>query len=153
LWTSKAKDSAILTRLARAWIPLVMVVVVAIGGFAVWRIRGIFGSEQLPTYAGSTSVDTDKANPKRVRYEIFGAPGTVADINYIDAEGDPHQVNGATLPWSIEIVTNSPAMAGNVLAQGDSDFIGCRIVSDGVVKDERTTQRVSAYVYCFTKSA
>ena len=130
-----------------------MVVVVAIGGFAVWRIRGIFGSEQLPPYAGSTAVDTEKENPQRVRYGTFGAPGPGAEIKYLDAGGDPHQGNGAPLPWSIEIVTHSPAMAGNVLAQGDSDFIGCRIVSDGVVKDERTTQRVSAYVYCFTKSA
>ncbi|MCA4771179.1 hypothetical protein H8Z68_23075, partial [Mycobacteroides abscessus] len=27
-----------------------MVLVLVIAGFAVWRIRGIFGSHQLPTY-------------------------------------------------------------------------------------------------------
>lgn len=127
--------------------------VLVVGGLAVWRIRNIFGSHQLPTYAGSMSEDSNRSDPKIVRYEIFGDPGATADINYIDDEGDPNQIVGATLPWSIEVETNSPAMVGNVVAQGDSDFIGCRISADGVVKDERTAHNVSAYVYCFTKSA
>lgn len=127
--------------------------VLAVGGFSVWRIRNIFGSHQLPTYAGSMSEDSNRSDPKIVRYEIFGNPGARADINYIDDEGDPNQVVGATLPWSVEVETNSPAMVGNVVAQGDSDFIGCRITADGVVKDERTAYDVTAYVYCFTKSA
>ncbi|ABM14615.1 MULTISPECIES: MmpS family transport accessory protein [Mycolicibacterium] len=139
--------------MTRAWIPLVLVLVLVVGGLAVWRIRNIFGSHQLPTYAGSMSEDSNKSDPKIVRYEIFGDPGATADINYIDDEGDPNQIVGATLPWSIEVETNSPAMVGNVVAQGDSDFIGCRISADGVVKDERTAHNVSAYVYCFTKSA
>ncbi|HEY9266345.1 MAG TPA: MmpS family transport accessory protein [Mycobacterium sp.] len=139
--------------MTRAWIPLVLVIVLVVGGFTVWRVRGFFGSHQLPTYAGSMSEDSNKSDPKRVRYEIFGPPGAVADINYIDAEGDPNQVVGATLPWSVVVETNSPAMVGNVVAQGDSDFIGCRILADDVVKDERTAYNVSAYIYCFTKSA
>lgn len=137
----------------RAWIPLLLVVVIAAGAFAVARVRGIFGSHQLPTYAGSMSDDKRKSDPKHVVYQIFGPPGTVADINYLDDSGTPHQVNGVTLPWSVEIVTTAPAMAGNVLAQGNSDSIGCRITADGEVKMERTTNAVSAYVYCFVKSA
>ena len=137
----------------RAWIPLVVVVVIAIGGFAVARVRGIFGSHQLPTYAGSMSDDDNKSDPKRLVYEIFGPAGATADINYIDDEGETNQVNGATLPWSHEIVTTAPSMTGNIVAQGNSDFIGCRITSDGEVKDERTVNQVSAYVYCFVKSA
>ncbi|MCV7154538.1 MmpS family protein [Mycolicibacterium pyrenivorans] len=139
--------------MTRAWIPLVLVLVLVVGGFTVWRIRNIFGSHQLPTYAGSMSEDSNKSDPEIVRYEVFGDPGATADINYIDDEGDPNQVVGATLPWSIEVETNSPAMVGNVVAQGDGDFIGCRIFADGVVKDERSAHNVSAYVYCFTKSA
>lgn len=124
-----------------------------VGGFTVWRIRNIFGSQQLPTYAGNVTDDGNRADPKRVRYEVFGVPGAYADINYIDAEGDPNQIVGATLPWSIEVETNSPAMVGNVVAQGNGDFIGCRISADGTVKDERTATEASAYIYCFTKSA
>jgi hypothetical protein len=143
----------VLSAARRAWIPLVLVVVLAVGVFAVSRVRGIFGSHQLPTYAGSMSDEKRKSDPKRVVYQVFGPPGTVADINYLDDSGTPHQVNGVMLPWSVEIVTNAPAMAGNVLAQGNSDSIGCRITADGEVKMERTADAVSAYVYCFVKSA
>lgn len=143
----------ILTVLKRAWIPLLLVLVLVIGGFAVMRIRGVFGSHQLPTYAGSMSDEKRKSDPKRVVYQIFGPAGTVADINYLDDDGVPHQVNGAILPWSVEIVTTAPAMVGNVLAQGNSDSIGCRITADGEVKDERTATEVNAYIYCLAKSA
>ncbi|PRC44462.1 hypothetical protein C6A85_000000100125 [Mycobacterium sp. ITM-2017-0098] len=139
--------------MTRAWIPLVLVIVLVVGGFAVWRIRNIFGSQHLPTYAGNVSDDANRSDPKVVRYEVFGEPGAYADINYIDAEGDPNQIVGATLPWSIEVETTSPAMVGNVVAQGNGDFIGCRISADGTVKDERTVSEASAYIYCFTKSA
>ncbi|GAB3218015.1 MmpS family transport accessory protein [Mycolicibacterium hippocampi] len=125
----------------------------AVGAFSVWRIRGIFGSQQLPSYAGSMSEDSNKSDPKVVRYEVWGEPGAIADINYVDAEGDPNQLVGAALPWSIDIETDSPAMSGNIVAQGNGDFIGCRITADGVVKDERTITNVSAYIYCFTKAA
>ncbi|KWX25007.1 membrane protein [Mycolicibacterium wolinskyi] len=132
---------------------MVMAAVIAIGGFAVTKIRGIFGTQQLPTYAGSMSDDQKNvSDPKRVVYEIFGPPGAVADVNYIDDDGEPNQVDGVALPWSVEIVTNAPSMTGNVLAQGNSDFIGCRISSDGEVKDERTSHDVNAYIYCFAKS-
>ena len=36
----------------------------------------------------------------------------------------------------------------SVVAQGDSDSIGCRILMDGVVKAERTTHEVGAFVSC-----
>ena len=74
------------------------------------------------------------------------------DVNYIDDDGEPNQVNAVTLPWAIEIVTNAPSMTGNVLAQGTGDFIGCRISSDDVIQVEKTSQQVSAYVYCLAKS-
>ena len=139
--------------LARVWIPLLLVVVFVVGGFAVLRIRGIFASQKLQTYAGSMSDDENNSDPKRVTYEIFGPPGTTADINYIDEEGQPHQVNGAAVPWSFTIITTAPAMVGNILAQGDSNMLGCRITSNGEVKDERTAHEVNAYTYCFVKSA
>jgi hypothetical protein len=107
-------DPPILTALKRVWIPLIVVVVVAGGGFAVARVRGIFGSHQMPTYAGGMSDEKNKSDPKRVVYEILGPDGAVADIDYTDDDGQPHQVNGATLPWSFEIVTSAPSMTGNV---------------------------------------
>ena len=146
-------DTKIFGALRRVWIPLVMVFVIVVAGFAVMRIRGIFGSHHIETYAGSMSDNENNSNPKHVTYEIFGPPGAVADINYIDEEGEPNQVNGARLPWSFTIITNAPAMAGNILAQGNSDMLGCRITANGEVKDERTAHEVNAYIYCFVKSA
>jgi hypothetical protein len=130
-----------------------MVMVITVAGFAVWRIRGIFGSQQLETYAGSMTDDKNNSKPKHVVYEIFGPPGTVADINYIDEDGESNQVNGATLPWSVEVITTAPAMTGNILAQGNSNTLGCRVTANGEVKDERTSHEVNAYVYCYVKSA
>lgn len=131
-----------------------LVVVLAVGAFAVWRVRGMFGSQQLPTYAGSMRADrADSSDPKRVRYEVYGAPGTVASINYIDPGGEARQLDDVTLPWSINLETDAPSMVANIVAQGDTDFIGCRISADGEVKVERTTSAVSAYVYCIAKSA
>ena len=127
--------------------------VLAVGGFTVSRLRSMFGSHEPPTYAGSMSDDSHVSDPKRVRYEIWGGPGAFADINYLDEKGTPHQINGVPLPWSVEIVSNSPAMAGNILAQGDGDFIGCRITADGAVKTEKTASQISAYVCCLAKSA
>lgn len=138
--------------LKRVWLPLVLVVVLALGGFTVSRVRGIFGSEQLPTYAGSMVDVSTNSDPKRVTYEVFGNPGATADINYLDPDGEPVQVDGATLPWSVELETNAPSMAANLVAQGSSDYIGCRISSDGKIHDERSTSAVSAYVYCLAKS-
>ena len=44
-------------------------------------------------------------------------------------------------------------MTGNIVAQSNSDLIGCRITSDGEIKGERTVNQVSAYIFCFVKSA
>jgi hypothetical protein len=134
------------------WIPLVLVIVLGVGGFAVARVRGVFGSHQLPTYAGSMSDNSNKSDPKRIVYQVFGPAGATADINYFDDEGETNQVDSAPLPWSHEIVTTAPSMTGNIVAQTSSDFIGCRITSDGEVKDERTANQVSAYIFCFVKS-
>jgi hypothetical protein len=40
----------------------------------------------------------------------------------------------------------------NVVAQGDSDPIGWRITIDGVVEDEGSVNKMSAYIFCLDKS-
>jgi hypothetical protein len=52
------------------------------------------------------------------------------------------------LPWSFDISTTLPSIVGNVVAQGDSDSLGCRIVIDGVVKAERISNELNAFTYC-----
>jgi hypothetical protein len=80
-------------------------------------------------------------------------PGAVATINYLDIDVQPRQVLHAPLPWSLTMVTTQPGAFTNLVAQGDSDFLGCRIVVDDEVKDERIVNAVNAYTLCLVKSA
>jgi hypothetical protein len=139
--------------LERLWIPLVIVVVIGLGGFTVSRIHGIFGSEKRPAYSDSATDDSKPFNPKRLTYEVFGLPGTVADISYFDVNADPRHVDGAKLPWTLKLTTTSPAVMGNIVAQGNSNAIGCRIVVDDVVKAERISHEVNAFTFCVLKGA
>ena len=139
---------------ARAWIPLLIVVVVAIAGFTVDRVRGVFGSNNEVSRAGSgLANDPEPFNPKRVTYEIFGPDGAVATINYLDLDAQPQEVKDAALPWSITMTTTAPAASANVVAQGDSDTIGCRITVNDEVKEEKSSDGVNAQTFCLVKSA
>ena len=57
------------------------------------------------------------------------------------------------MPWSLHITTTKAAVMGNLVAQGDSDSIGCRILVDDVVKAERISHEVNAFTFCVVKAA
>lgn len=135
----------------RLWIPLVIVVVIGAGGLTVSRLQSIFGSEKRPSYADTQLNDTKPFDPKHLTYEVFGPPGSVADISYFDVNADPQRIEGVRLPWSVTFATTEATAVGNVVAQGDGDSIGCRIVVDGEVKAERITHEVSAFTFCVLK--
>jgi hypothetical protein len=139
--------------LGRAWIPLLIVAVLTAGGFTVSRLHGIFGSEKRQSYADTRVKDSKPFNPKHLKYEVFGAPGTVADISYFDVNADPQHINAVTLPWSMDLSTTLPSIVGNVVAQGDTDTIGCRIIVDGTVKSEKVSHEVNAFTYCVLTAA
>lgn len=138
--------------LRRLWIPLVILVVIAGGGFTVTRLHSVFGSESRPLYADTKINDTKPFNPKHMTYEVFGPPGTVANISYFDANANPRRVNGARLPWSVEFASTEATAVGSVVAQGDSDSIGCRIVVDAEVKAEQISNEVNAFTSCALKN-
>ena len=116
------------------------------------RLHGVFGSENGRLYADTQPNVTTRFDPQHLTYEVFGPPGTVATISYFDANADPQRVEGARLPWSLTFATTAATAVGNIVAQGDSDSIGCRIVVDGVVKEEKITHEVSALTFCQPKS-
>ena len=136
----------------RVWIPLVIVIVVAIAGFTVQRIRTFFGAEGIITTPRVFADDPEPFDPKVVKYEIFGS-GTYANINYLDLDAKPQRLDGAALPWSLTLQTTAPSAAPNIVAQGDGGSVTCRITVDDEVKDERTATGVNALTYCFVKSA
>jgi Mycobacterium membrane protein len=131
---------------------LVAVFVVAIAGFAVYRLNGIFGSKDVVSTPSGAANEIVPFNPKHVVMEVFGPPGTVATVTYLDVNAQPQRADDVTLPWAYDATTTQPAVFVNVTAQGDSDSIGCRIKIDDAVKDERTVNTLNAFVYCLDKS-
>jgi Mycobacterium membrane protein len=138
--------------LRQGWMVLVAVLVVAVAGFGIYRLHGIFGSHNNTSANSGLSNEIVPFNPKQVVLEVFGAPGTVATINYLDVNAQPQQVKNAPLPWSFTITTTEPAVVANVVAQGNGDTLGCRITINGEVKDQRTVNKVDAYTFCLDKS-
>ncbi|HSS24594.1 MAG TPA: MmpS family transport accessory protein [Mycobacterium sp.] len=147
------KRISIATFVRRRWMVLVAVVVVAVAGFCVYRLHGVFGSHNNTSAGGGISEQTEPFNPKHITLEVFGDPGAVATINYVDINVQPQQVLHAALPWSLTMVTTQPGAFSNLVAQGNSDSLGCRITVDGEVKDERIVNQVNAYTFCLVKSA
>ncbi len=117
------------------------------------RLHNIFGNEKRASYADTKVNDTKPFNPKHLKYEIFGPPGTTADISYFDVNADPQRIEGAHLPWTLDMATTEATAVGSVVAQGDSNSIGCRITVDGEVKAERISHEVNAFTFCLLKAA
>jgi hypothetical protein len=134
------------------WMVVVTLLVVAVAAFAVYRLQGLFGANHRTATPSGAANEIVPFNPKHVVMEVFGPPGTVASISYLDVEAQPQRVDNATLPWSYDATTTQPAVFVNVMAQGDNDSIGCRIKIDDVIKDERTVNTLNAYAYCLDKS-
>jgi len=143
---------AISRALKGAWIPLVLVVVLAISGLVVSRLHGIFGSQDLSAGFGP-GIEIVQFNPKFVQYDVFGPAGTSASINYWDADANTYQIDAAPVPWSHTFSTVLPAVSANIMVQGDGDQIGCRITVDGVVREENKSDGFNAQTFCLVKSA
>jgi hypothetical protein len=139
--------------LRRLWIPLLIVVVVLAGGFTVWRLHGVFGSDTRLAYADTETEERKPYNPKELVYEVFGPPGTVASISYFDVDAEPQYVEGVSLPWTLKFEMTEATATANIVAQGDTDSIGCRIKVDDEVKEENTRYGVSAFTFCVLRAA
>ena len=137
--------------LKKVWIPLVLVVVLAISGLVVSRLHKKFASEDLNANTGA-GIEIVQFNPKVLVYDVYGSPGSSAQISYFDPDANVHLVN-VTLPWSITLSTTLPAVSANLMAQTDGDEIGCRVTVNGTVREEQTANGVNAQTFCLVKSA
>lgn len=144
--------SSIARAAKRAWIPLVLLVVLPVSALGVMRLHKVFGSQDLNANAGA-GIEIVQFNPKVVLYEVSGPVGSTANINYWDENANTHQVNAAALPWSFTISTTLPAVSANVMAQSDGNQIGCRITVDGVVREQQNFDGHNAQTFCLVKSA
>ncbi|QRY53191.1 MmpS family transport accessory protein [Mycolicibacterium septicum] len=134
-----------------AWIPLVLVVVLAVSGLVVSRLHRMFGSEDLNANAGA-GIEIVQFNPKILVYDVYGPPGTTAQISYFDPDAKVHQVT-APLPWSVTLSTTLPTVSANLMALGDGSEIGCRVIVNGTVREEQSANGIKPQTYCLVKSA
>lgn len=139
--------------LKKAWVPLVVVVAVALGGEAVLRLRGQFGREEIFSATGASAEPLQASHVKHVTYEVYGPADTTGSLSYLDKNAQPQQANFAGLPWTFTITTTVPAVIANVVAQGNRDNIGCRITVDGELKKESFTNGHHAQTSCLVKAA
>jgi hypothetical protein len=143
-----------LRRVLRYWLPILVLMSVALGGFVVYRLYGVFGADNEITREGSGILnDPPPFNPKRITYEVFGPSGAAATINYLDLSANPQHAVDVPLPWTLTLTTTSASASPNLLAQGTASSIGCRITVDGKVKDENTSEGTDAFTFCMVKSA
>lgn len=139
----------------RAWMPLLLVVVISLGTYAVVRIRDTFGANAAVASGDGNADNTKPFNPKHITYEITGTSGARVDVDYLDENGQPHSVDAAPMPWSYTIVTTLPSMSANVVAKAKRtavDALRCRVIVDGQVRDDRRSDDYQPFIYCLVKS-
>ena len=139
--------------LRRFWVIVVVIVALVVAIFVVGRLRTYFGSDVPPSAAPAGADSIVAFNPKRVTYEITGPQSASGKVSYLDAGGQTHQGGFTTLPWSFTVITTDPGILANVVAQGDSAALGCRILVNGKVTDEHQASGRDAQAFCLDKAA
>lgn len=139
--------------LKRAWVPLVVLAAVIGAGLAVINLRGAFGSDQIFSWSGADSEVIESINIKHVTYEVFGPGSAAGVVSYLNKDTQPEQATFTSLPWTHTMAMTDPAVVANLVAQGDSNSIGCRIIVNGEVLDEQLTNGHHAQVFCLVKAA
>ena len=92
-----------------AWLPLLIVAVMVVGGFAVARVKTFFGENDTGVMTSPRLEDSKPFKPKVVKYEIFGSAGQ-ANVNYLDLSADPKRIDNAPLPWTLVLSTTAPSV-------------------------------------------
>jgi Mycobacterium membrane protein len=114
----------------RFWLVLTILAVVALSGFVVHRLHGIFGVHSGSFGGGSSGDVLDEYNAKTITIEVWGSPGSTATINYLDENSHPQQALNVPLPWSTVLKSTKPGIPANMVAQGDGSWIACQFVVD-----------------------
>ncbi|MFG1929250.1 MmpS family transport accessory protein [Mycobacterium sp. NPDC048908] len=139
------------TVLARVWLPLVAVVAVALGALCMWKVHQ--ASAPGPVLAVNGPQAPEEFVPKELTYELDGDLGDGGMLSYIDIDGHPHTVDLTSLPWSHTETTTLTVVSGSISAQVHGGAVHCRMLVNGVVRDEQSAARQDADVTCRVKSA
>ncbi|EHB53924.1 membrane family protein [Mycolicibacterium rhodesiae JS60] len=139
--------------LKRFWVVVVVLVALLAAVAVVGRLRTFFDTDQpLAPEAGHADAIVP-FNTKRVTYEIVGPQAANGRVSYLDVNGKTLEAGFTSLPWSVTVTTTDPGMLANVVAQGDSDGLGCRILVNNTVVDENHAAGRDAQTFCLEKAA
>jgi Mycobacterium membrane protein len=139
------------TVLARAWLPMVTAVAVGVAAVCMWKVHEM--SAPGPVLAVNGPQAPEQFVPKQLTYELFGSIGDGGMLDYVDIDGHPHKVDITTLPWSHTETTTLTVVSGSISAQVHGGEVGCRMLVNGVVRDEQSATHEDADVTCRVKSA
>ena len=139
--------------LKRFWVVAVIIVALVAAVGVVGRLRTFFDSDK-PYVAASQPADNIKPiNTKRVTYEIVGPPDASGRVSYLDVNGKTIEASFTALPWSVTVSTTDPGVLANVVAQGDTAALGCRILVDDKLVAENFAEGRDAQAFCLDKAA
>ncbi|OBK19556.1 hypothetical protein A5636_18880 [Mycobacterium asiaticum] len=131
--------------------PLVAVIAVGVGVLGMWKVHQMSAPAPVITVNGPQAPE--QSTTKQLTYEVFGSTGDGGKLVYVDIDGHPHQFDFSTLPWSHTETTTLTVVSGSVSAHTRGGQVGCRILVNGVVRDEQSTIHENADVICRVKSA
>lgn len=146
-----SQRSTFRTVLGRVWLPLVTIIAVCVGALCMWKVHQ--ASAPGPVLAVNPPQAPEEFVPKQLTYELFGDLGSGGMLSYIDIDGHPHTVDLTELPWSHTETTTLTVVSGSISAQVHGSQVGCRMLVNGVVRDEQSATRQDADVTCRVKSA
>jgi hypothetical protein len=139
--------------LKRFWVVMVVAIALLAAVAVVGRLRTFFDTDQpLAPEAGHADAIVP-FNTKRVTYEILGPQTATGRVSYLDVNGKTLEAGFTSLPWSVTVTTTDPGMLANVVAQGDTDGLGCRILVNDKVVDESHAAGRDAQTFCLEKAA
>jgi hypothetical protein len=137
--------------LQRWWPALVTVVALFLGSVCMWKVHQF--SEPKPVLTVNGPQAPEEFNPKRLTYEVSGAVGSGGMLVYVDIDGHPHKVDIKTLPWSHTETTVLTVVSGSISVHVHGGQAVCRLLVDGVVRDQQSSSHNDADVQCRVKSA
>lgn len=139
--------------LKRSWVVLVVIVALIVAAAVVSRLRTFFDSDKPYIGAALPADPIEPTNIKRVTYEIVGPPNATGRVSYLDVNGKTIEAGFTSLPWSVTVSTTDPGVLANVVAQGDTAALGCRILVDGKLTVEEFAEGRDAQAFCLDKAA
>lgn len=135
------------------WLPAVIVVVIAFVALGVSRVRVASEAISHPPAVDAIPATVVPINPKNITYEVFGDLGGGGKVVYADLNSKPVEVVLTSLPWSFSETTMAPSVTLSLVTQVQGDSVGCRILVNGAVRDEKTVAHTAAAAACTVTAA